>query len=121
MGPDHGLSDQHVETVRQVLRPFSHMIDSVALFGSRALGTARPTSDIDLVLFGPISEAAIDRIRTEFIDSALPMSVDVVAYDAVTYPPFREHIDRVARPLFSKRDLMPDIDTGRAHDRSGTG
>ena len=98
--PDHGLTPQHLDIIRQVLAPFAAYIDNVGLFGSRATGKYRPNSDIDIVLYGNMDEATINRIWTSFNDSQLPFKVDVVAYHLVTYPPFIKHIDEVMQPLF---------------------
>ncbi|MFM8886535.1 MAG: nucleotidyltransferase domain-containing protein, partial [Chthoniobacterales bacterium] len=47
----HGLSGQTVERIQEV---FAHHpgVERAVLFGSRATGTARPGSDIDLALYG---------------------------------------------------------------------
>jgi len=103
--PRHGLSPRQVETVRRVLAPFADRIESVALFGSRATGAARPDSDIDLVLHGPVSDGDVRRMMVEFEESDLPMTVDVVAYDRIAHPPLKAHVDRVALALFRREDL----------------
>ena len=75
-------------------------VESVALFGSRATGTYKSYSDIDLVLYGKLDEATLDRLWTCFQESSLPYKVDVKAYEMIHHPPLKEHIDRFARPLF---------------------
>ena len=72
----------------------------MGLFGSRAAGTARPTSDIDLVLYGSLSQADIDRLWTLFDDSALPVTVDLVAYERIAQPRMKAQIDQAVQPLF---------------------
>lgn len=105
--PDHGLSSDQLNIIRGVLSPYALVITQVGLFGSRALGTARPNSDIDLVLYGPLTEAMEDRIWTLFDESSLALKVDVSAYDLLSYPPLRLHIDEVMQPLFEQADLQP--------------
>ncbi len=99
----HGLSDDHAEIIRNVLQPFATQIDRVGLFGSRATGTHRPDSDIDLILYGALQEADVARIITRFSESLLPFTVDVHAYHLISYPPLKAHIDAVMRPL----DVLP--------------
>lgn len=99
------LDASRMAIIKSVLRPYAHRIDKVGIFGSHATGTARPNSDIDLVLYGRLSEADIDRIWTLFSESALPVGVDVIGYDAALYPPLRAHIDRTARLLLTSDDL----------------
>ena len=96
---DHGLTHQQLRIIGDTLRPFADKITTVGLFGSRATGTYRDNSDIDLVLYGPLSAADIDRIYTLFEESPLPIKVDVVAFDRISHPLFKQHITTVMQPL----------------------
>ncbi|RLE19569.1 MAG: nucleotidyltransferase domain-containing protein [Acidobacteria bacterium] len=108
---DNGLSKQQLEIIREILAPFADRIDRVDLFGSRAQGTHRPNSDIDLVLRGDIDKKATDRLWTLFAESSLALKVDVLAYAQITKAALKKHIDLVSVPLFTKADLI--------HDKSG--
>ena len=103
---DHRLTSEHLRLIGRVLAPFADRIELAGLFGSRATGHARPNSDVDLVLFGTLSVDDIALLWEAFDESDLPMTVDVVAYHLIDYAPFRDHIDRVLRPLFSRADLV---------------
>lgn len=87
------LSPEHLETVRSIAA--AHFPGAtIRVFGSRVRGTARPYSDLDLAV---TAEAALPASRIEaakdaFSASDLPMSVDIVDYNAVT-PAFRAVID----------------------------
>lgn len=94
------------QIIADVLRPFASQIELVGIFGSRATGKARPSSDIDMVLFGALDDRQIQRIWTLFDTSALAVAVDVLAYDAITHAPLKRHIDNVMRPLFAKAELL---------------
>ena len=102
---EHGISDTELETIRAVLAECDDEITQVDLFGSRATGKHRSHSDIDLVIHGTVREAAIDRLRTLFIESNLPVSVDIFSYDGITYRPLREHVDAVGQRLFTAQDI----------------
>ncbi|MBM3602462.1 MAG: nucleotidyltransferase domain-containing protein [Alphaproteobacteria bacterium] len=102
----HQLSQQQLAVLRSVLVPFADKIDLVGLFGSRATGMARPNSDIDLVLYGDVESAVVDRLRTLFNDSLLSLNVDLHAYQAITYPALKQHIDAVMQPLFTQQELL---------------
>lgn len=91
--------------LRSVLEKFVHGIERVSLFGSHATGKARSNSDIDLVIYGSLSDVEIDRLWTLFDDSDLAVKVDVIAYRDDLYPPLKRHIDLVAKPLFNRADL----------------
>lgn len=102
---DHGLTDREVGILREVLAPYADLITRAGLFGSRATGRAQPNSDIDLVLYGPIDQATLDRLWTLFDESGLSRRVDLMAYDLIEHPPLKAHIDRVMVPLFEGSDL----------------
>jgi predicted nucleotidyltransferase len=103
---DHGLRQEQLDCLRDILVPFSASIERVAVFGSRATGKYRPNSDIDLVLYGPVEEKTIDRLHTLFMDSSLPLKVDIQAYAHITHPPLRRHIDAVGKTLFAHEELL---------------
>lgn len=108
MREGNGLSPRQCGMVRDVLAPLAPRLARAALFGSRATGRWRPNSDIDLVLFGDVTDADVDRPWTLFDESALDVSVDVVRYGSHLHPPLREHIDRCAVTLFDRDTLLVD-------------
>ena len=85
--------------IANVLAPWQHRLRRVALFGSRATGEARANSDYDLVLYGDLVQTDVDRICTDFSESALCVTADVIAYDLLRHAPLKAHIDRVATDL----------------------
>ena len=102
---DHGLVDEELETIRVVLANFADEITQVDLFGSRATGNYRGNSDVDLVVHGDVRDATVDRLRTLFNESNLPVSVDVASYESMTYRPLKAHVDAVRQCLFSAQDI----------------
>lgn len=104
--PAHKLSRPQLELVRAVLAPYGGRVTEAAVFGSRATGAAKPHSDIDLVLYGPLRQEDVDRLRTLFDESSLSVTVDVVAYELLGDAPLKAHIDAVKRPLFTQSDLQ---------------
>ncbi len=102
---NHGLRISYLDVIRKTLKSNCNNISSVALFGSRATGHYRPNSDIDLVIYGDITEQEKDRLYTCFLESMLPYNVDIANYSRITYPPFKRHIDACAKTLFTKDEL----------------
>jgi predicted nucleotidyltransferase len=100
------ISPDQLAWIVRILRPYAEALDHVAVFGSRATGRARSNSDIDLVLYGRLQDADIDRIRTMFEESALSVSVDVLLYSDHLYSPLKRHIDQSAVVLLSSHDLV---------------
>lgn len=80
------------------LAPLRSSFSEIKVFGSRATGRARRTSDIDLVVFGA-DRRTMRAIAEALDDSLLPMTADIVAFETITSDILREHIDRVAIPL----------------------
>ncbi|MFL5254131.1 MAG: nucleotidyltransferase family protein [Rhodopila sp.] len=85
-----GLSPEALAIVQDVLRAHLPSGARAWIFGSRAIGTARRYSDLDLALgaVGPINEDALLNIRAALSESDLPFKVDVLDLAAVD-PEFR--------------------------------
>lgn len=95
----HELSPQQLETVRAILK--RHLPGrEVLVFGSRATGTAKEYSDLDLVVMGndPLTLRQRALLEQDFDESVLPFKVDVVDW-ASTKESFREIINKSAKPL----------------------
>ena len=107
---DHGLSHGELNIILKVLAPFHASIEVACLFGSRACGEFKPYSDIDLVLFGNLEKQQVARIYTLLDDSALGLSVDLLAYSLIQHPPLKLHIDHKAKQLFSHSELKAGFD-----------
>lgn len=103
---DHGLSNKQLILIRDIIREFAPAVESVSLFGSRASGSHRSYSDIDMVLYGNIEESTVDRLWTCFHESNLPYKVDLIAYCLVEYPSLKAHIDRFAKTLLPAERLQ---------------
>ncbi len=104
--PKHDLTADQLRIIRDTLAPYAEKIDCVGLFGSRATGTARNNSDIDMVIYGRLDEQLVDRIWSLFDESNLAVKVDINAYHLITYPPLKMHIDSVMHPLLTQADLL---------------
>lgn len=93
------LTEAERAIVQRLLDAHRHEIGKAVVFGSRATGRARPSSDIDLALTGVKNPATVDRLRTEFEESLLAVTVDLVDYDRLANPRLRAHIDAVGIAL----------------------
>ncbi len=89
-----GLTPHELELMRGVFRARPE-IQEVILFGSRAKGTHRPMSDVDLALTGTSDILEAARLADALDQLPLPYIFDVQPLDRITYPPLREHIERV--------------------------
>jgi predicted nucleotidyltransferase len=91
-------------TTTRILNIFKEFdkVEKVILFGSRAKGTAKVGSDIDLALVGKgISFKDLCRMGARLEDLDLPNKIDLVEYNSITNPELKFHIERVGIELQS--------------------
>lgn len=75
-------------------------VEAVRLYGSRAMGTHRPGSDIDLCLFAPQLDLwQLMKLAGKIDDLLLPWKVDLSLWHLIDNPGLRAHIERVGVPL----------------------
>ena len=98
---DIGLTPHEIDLIRGVFRRFPAICE-VALYGSRAKGTYRPESDIDLALIGVDDDVQAEAVADELDELPLPYRFDVKAYNSIKYGPLREHIARVGISLYRR-------------------
>lgn len=96
-----GLSDILQEKLCSVFRKY-HCIDEVVIYGSRALGTNRENSDIDITLKGTIPFDKLLNIEIEIDDLMIPYKVDLSVYNAIQNKELIDHINRVGKIFFRK-------------------
>lgn len=79
-------------------------IEQAVLYGSRAKGTYKPFSDIDITLFGVRMTSRILNILAGDIDDLLlPYQVDLSIYSRLTNESLKSHIKRVGITLYQKQ------------------
>ncbi len=99
------LTDIQRRRLLEVLGCFAPPVERVDVFGSRARGTARTGSDIDLVVAGPVGADTVRRISSALADSYLSIFADVTAYALLQDDAFAAEVRRSAVPLFDAADL----------------
>ncbi len=101
-----GLSNEIMGQINEV---FSHFpqVEKALIYGSRAIGTNRPGSDLDLALLGTVDLEALNRVRNELDDLNLPYTFDVSIYNQIDNPDLIDHIKRVGAIFFESR--RPDL------------
>lgn len=100
--PQLGLTAEEVKQITDVLIRFTQ-VEKAAIFGSRALGTYKPGSGIDLVLFGQGLDEVVTTISyTLNEETLLPYFFDVLDYNAISNPDLKDHVDRLAVNLYTQ-------------------
>lgn len=99
---NHGLSDDTVKRIQEVLAHFPE-VEKAVLYGSRAKGNYRPGSDIDLTLCGSgVEQSHLARIDEALDDLLLPYKIDLSGMASLTHPALLDHISRVGRVFYEK-------------------
>jgi len=75
-------------------------VTAVKLFGSRAKGTAAPSSDIDLALWGEVDALRAEAIAAELDELPTPYKFDVKPFHLIKLRPLCEHIERVGITVY---------------------
>lgn len=79
------------------------MVKIALIFGSRAKGTHKPGSDIDLALKGDHLADVVRQVSAQLNEEGpLPYHVDVLDYDAITNENLKDHIDRVGIAIYPR-------------------
>ena len=99
-----GLTEKTIALVRTVFTKHSE-VQEVKIYGSRAMGSQRPNSDIDLAVWGRIDRRVIGRISRELDELPLPYTFDVTDYASVDHAPLKQHIDEYGKNFFSREDI----------------
>lgn len=95
-----GLSPKELEILKNVFKKFDD-IKEVILFGSRALGTHKTASDIDLAIKGKVDINTLSKLKyTLEEDTNLPYFFDVVIYDNLDNMELKKHIDGFGKVIF---------------------
>jgi predicted nucleotidyltransferase len=99
-----GLPEHAILAIQQVLAAHPE-VERAIVYGSRALGRQRPSSDIDLTLIGPaIGCGTLARIEAELDDLLLPWMIDLSRLADLSHPPLLAHIERVGKVLYRRGD-----------------
>ena len=91
-------------TMRMLAKLFSAYpeLTQVKLYGSRAIGKAKPYSDIDLATIGIVDPYRLGRLALDLEDMPIPQECDLTAYESIRYAPFKRHIDTFGITIYEK-------------------
>ena len=67
----YGLKDSFISTIEEIFKK-NNKITKLIIYGSRAKGTYKPGSDIDLAIVGEISLEELNKIAIELDDLDSP-------------------------------------------------
>lgn len=96
-----GLSASHQLAIQKCLVK-QPKVERATLYGSRAIGSFRPGSDIDLALEGELSLSELNALVMAIDDLLLPYELDLSLFDLINNPQLREHIERVGKVFYQR-------------------
>ena len=101
MSTQFGLTEDAIKKITGVFKSHSE-VHEVIIYGSRAKGNFKPSSDIDITLKGEnINLRLLNQISLNLEELPLPYKFDVSIYDHITNPELLDHIARVGQLLYS--------------------
>jgi len=99
----YGLRDTDLAYMAELFGQYPD-VEQVWIYGSRAKGTNRPGSDVDLALIGPAvkkdTAAAIHFTLEE--DGPMPFFFDVLHWNTLTNRQLKAEIEQTAQPLYQR-------------------
>lgn len=99
---EFGLSDRQLETIIRIIEKYNDIVE-VILFGSRAEGTNREASDVDIaVKFSEDNNDIILALKNDFEESSLPFFFDVIDYCHTNNNKLKKHIDLYGKSIFKR-------------------
>lgn len=101
---DFGLRQEDWDEIIRILEKFS-AVEEAILFGSRAKGTFKKGSDIDIAVKGKGIDyevvASLSFLLNE--ESTMPYFFDIVHFDTISEQALLEHIKRVGQCIYQRR------------------
>ncbi|MDE3182370.1 MAG: nucleotidyltransferase domain-containing protein [Bacteroidota bacterium] len=99
----YGLNKKQLKLILELIDSFPE-IERVFLFGSRADGTNKVGSDIDLAIIGhQITPEILNRFSSGLDDLPLPFMFDVIDYNKILNNYLKKNIDSKGKLLFERK------------------
>ena len=99
-----GLKEKYRRAIIDILSS-DEKVEQVVFFGSRAMGTFRATSDVDIALFGDRLTLADQARFAEAVGMlSMPQDVDILLYSSIENKKLIEHIERYGVEWYSRNE-----------------
>lgn len=99
---EFGLREADLESIRKTLANYQE-IEKAIVYGSRAKGNYKISSDIDLVLFGAkLDSKVLSILEWQIDDLLLPYTFDIAIMTQISNPDLIQHIKRVGKVIYAK-------------------
>ncbi len=100
----YGLKQQTIEQINSVFARYPE-VEQAVLYGSRAKGTYKNGSDIDLTFKGhDLDLKVINRISNQIDELLLPYSFDISIFSQISNADLVDHINRVGVVFYDAQE-----------------
>jgi nucleotidyltransferase substrate binding protein (TIGR01987 family) len=97
----YGLSKDDFYKIIHVLEKHREIIEKVSLFGSRARGHHRPSSDIDLAIFFRSNNEQLYKIIDELTEESIIYTFDIIDYKSISNEKLKSYIETEGKTIFA--------------------
>ena len=98
----YGMTDDELKLLCSLFARHKQ-IEQVILYGSRARGTHKPFSDVDITLLGiGLTRSHLSRLMADLDESSLPYFFDISLFAKLTNPDLIEQIERTGVVLYQR-------------------
>ncbi len=99
-----GLKEETVARISNILSKYAEVEEAI-IYGSRAKGSFKPGSDIDISLKGQAVDLhVLNKISLDLDELPIPYTIDVSIYERIDNSELRDHIDRVGKLLYKRQE-----------------
>lgn len=114
MNDNFGLRATDLTALAHIMAQYP-AVQTALIFGSRAKGTDKPGSDVDIALQGEsMTNQTAWQIAYKLNEETLmPYHFDVLNYHTITNPDLVAHIDRVGQPFYR---IVDEASRQKAHE-----
>lgn len=98
----YGLTDNEMQILHELFAE-NEKIEQVILYGSRAKGTYKPFSDVDITIVGKgLTEQDVNRLYAALEKSSIPYMFDIFTFDTLKNENLKENVSRCGVVLYKK-------------------
>lgn len=99
----YGLTDNEMQILHDLFAE-NEKFEQVILYGSRAKGTYKPFSDVDITIVGKgLTEQDVNRLYATLEKSSIPYMFDIFTFDTLKNEIRKDHISRSGVILYQKK------------------
>ena len=109
-----GLNQKTINQLNSVFQKYPE-IHQVKIYGSRAVGSYRKGSDIDLAFFSESKEDLSSKLSWDLDDLPTPYLFDVVNYNKLSNNSLKKEIDQCGKILYVKKSKNNKVKNSKIH------